>query len=30
MILRPGYVTQEMLTEVLGSVSVDRTIWMSA
>ena len=26
MILRPGYVTQEMLTEVLGSVSVDRTI----
>lgn len=26
VILRPGYVTQEMLTEVLGSVSVDRTI----
>ena len=26
MILRPGYVTQEMLTEVLGRVAVDRTI----
>ena len=26
MILRPGYVTQEMLEEVLGSVSTDRTI----
>lgn len=25
-ILRPGYVTQEMLTEVLGKVDVDRTI----
>ena len=26
MILRPGYVTQEKLTEVLGRVAVDRTI----
>ncbi len=26
IILRPGYVTQEMLTKVLGSVEVDRTI----
>lgn len=26
MILRPGYVTQEMLEKVLGQVSVDRTI----
>lgn len=26
MILRPGYITQKMLTEVLGRVEVDRTI----
>lgn len=26
MILRPGYITQEMLSEVLGRVDVDRTI----
>ncbi|MDD2970966.1 MAG: L-threonylcarbamoyladenylate synthase [Lachnospiraceae bacterium] len=25
-ILRPGYITEEMLTQVLGSVAVDRTI----
>lgn len=27
MILRPGYVTKEMLKDVLGSVDTDRTIW---
>lgn len=26
MILRPGYITQEMLSEILGEVSVDKTI----
>ena len=26
MILRPGYITREMLTEVLGDVDIDRTI----
>lgn len=26
MILRPGYITQEMLTETLGSLEIDRTI----
>lgn len=28
-ILRPGYITQEMLTEVLGCVDVDQTILLS-
>ncbi len=26
MILRPGYITQDMLKEILGSVTIDRTI----
>ena len=26
MILRPGYITREMLKDVLGEVEVDRTI----